>query len=136
MNTPADNALVEISLALAMAFFALLVLALVSMGIPGAAEQAANASAETKLESAAEEDATKAPEPSVLLIFYRGQWYDEALHAIDPGAEGAAASRVTVGISPELTIAEAGRVQAALAPHSVSLTPLSPSWLQRLETLP
>lgn len=145
MHDTADRALVEISLALAMAFFALMVLALVGMGIPAAGAppsqpeaetMALRESRETPPEAQAPESAPESAAADLLVVHWRGRWYDEGLAAVSPSTLEPGARRVVVAVAPDVTVADAQAMQRALAPLEPTLTTLSPQWIERLEAMP
>jgi hypothetical protein len=82
------NAMTEIALALAMAFFSIMVLAMISMGVP--ASEAAKPTTATALAESRTEDAPAArlsPErEDVLVVFHDGRFWDRDLNPVDPAA--------------------------------------------------
>lgn len=135
-----DNALVEISLALAMAFFALLVVALVSIAAP--AQQ--DVEAVERPRAAVEEigltaDLGEAPRSDGtaprFLLHHRGRWFDIGGVAVEPALLAADRRRLVVALSPELTLAEAREAQKAVRHLDTppTLTILSHAWIKRLE---
>jgi hypothetical protein len=142
MHDTADRALVEISLALAMAFFALMVLALVGMGMPSSPEPVEAPAATLTVRDAVPEPAPEAGEddrgdPEVLLVVHwRGQWYDAGLAPVQPRRLEHRGQRLVVAVAPDVTVADAQAIQRALPHREPTLTTLSPAWIERLEALP
>ena len=140
MHHTTDNALVEISLALAMAFFALLVVALVSIATPvqqveetverprAAADEIGLAA---ELGGAARSDES-APR---FLLHHRGRWFDLAGVMVRPARLSADRRRLVVALSPELTLAEAREAQKTVRhlDPTPTLTTLTHAWIERLE---
>lgn len=142
MQDTTENALVEISLALAMAFFALLIVALVAVGTPlradaladaaEAVEEPAPAPPEVDLDADGEGDVAQG-EPRYLFVL-DGRWYDEAARAFEPAQLAADGRRLVVALPPDVTLVDAQHAQAQLAhlSASVTLTTMPEDWRRRL----
>lgn len=132
------HAMTEIALALAMAFFCLLVLALVSMGGPSSAERAV---AILDLTTSAPSD-RQAPleDTDVFLILDGDRFLDRNAQPIDPASiqvgavKGAmrGAGRLVLALSPDSAISSVMRARERLAGHEVVLTTLDADWRRRL----
>ena len=140
MHDTTDNALVEISLALAMAFFALLVVALVSIAAPAREDIEAVGSPRAAVEEiglAAElgEDRSNEGAAPRILLHHRSRWFDIRGAVVDPALLAADQRRLVVALSPGLTLAEAREVQKAVRhlDRTPTLTTLTRAWLGRLE---
>ena len=140
MQDTTENALVEISLALAMAFFALLIVALVSMATPSTAAATAEPGttpAVPELELALGGAARDAATPLYLFRF-GDRWFGENAEVLDPRTLHADGRRLVVALAPDVTLADAQGAQREVThlDADVTLTTLSPEWLARLEDAP
>ena len=81
MNQPEDNAMTEVALALAMAFFAIFILTAVSMSAPGTQASEQNIH-KLDLQSSPSEEPTLNQENS-FIVYHQGQYYDQNLSLID-----------------------------------------------------
>ena len=129
-----SNAMTEVALALAMAFFSIMVLAVVSMGVgPDDSSAAAElAGARIVMEpSAAEPNAAGLPQGTIL-IYFRGEFLDIDLGEIDPaGIE--LSEPVLLAIDPSLTAAEAIALRDQVPVSAVIITTLNETWMRSLE---
>ena len=140
-----ENPMAEIALALAMGFFAIMVLAVVSMTAGHA--QAAREKEEAvrfvaavlqpPAEASAAAATRKAPELDALVIFYEGRFLDTELRPLDPAALSAPASGapspIVLAIPPTLSLAEAMDARAGIDRDDVVVATLDRRWLQALE---
>ena len=140
MHDTTDNALVEISLALAMAFFALLVVALFSIAAPRqqdieAVERPRAAAEELGLTAELGDAPPSEGTAPRFLLHHRGRWFDIGGAVVNPVLLAADRRRLVVALSPELTLAEAREAQKAVRHlHTTpTLTTLTPAWIKRLE---
>jgi hypothetical protein len=134
-----SNAMTEIALALAMAFFSIMVLAMISMG---SAMQIQNSNGSTLAEgiflsiSGTPDDgnsaATRTVAPDQMIIHWHGRFYDGALRLIDPTSLASAGHRV-LAIAPDLSITEAMGVREMIAIADLEVTTLDTRWIQNLE---
>ena len=144
MHDTSENALVEISLALAMAFFALLVVALVSIAAPNqqqSAENSANARAvpdEFDLTVEARNRPLSEEAEPRFLLHYQDRWFDLAGDPVDPALLSRDSRRLVVALSPDLTLADARKAQEAVRhiDATPTLTTLPRDWTRRLESRP
>ena len=136
-----NNALAEIALALAMAFFSIMILTMVSMGAgspsgqksaaaelpPGVALRASNSQPPSD-QPAGAGTATR----EKLLIYYGGRFYDGQMNATDPAAFAGVAD-VVLAVPPTLPITEAISLQRRLSAENFVVTSLSKEWLSALK---
>jgi len=130
----------EIALALAMAFFSIMVLTMVSMGAGEASGRAAAPMPADGIEmrpAAAPSTRPHAsdrgtPEPAYL-IHFRGAYYDRALKPADPAALAALGGSLVLAIDPALPMAEAMAVRARVPGRQVTVTTLDERWLKTLQ---
>lgn len=158
----AQNAMTEIALALAMAFFSIMVLAMVSMGTQ--AHDASSANAAADLEQGANKHAfyqflltpPAASDPAhaladqsqmlddqiLLIIAHQGVFYDSELKTLDSGtlaaminARGASKQRIMLAISPSLSMQDALNLQENFKGSKVELTLLNDEWMTSLQRI-
>jgi hypothetical protein len=133
-----SNAMTEIALALAMAFFSIMVLAMLSMGSAMQAQSARALGLEEGIRLAIpatigiESASTRAVGADAVIIHWRGRFYDGALRPLEPAALVAGGRRV-LAIAPDLSIADAMDVREMIATADLEVTTLDARWLQTLE---
>ncbi len=127
-----SNAMTEIALALAMAFFSIMVLTMVSMGAGLQAGTAAPGDAGIAVEASASTPSDGRPMPSeaVLVVHYGGRFLDAELKPLDPAQVSGA---VVLAIEPTLTMAEAIAVRERLAAQDLTVTTLDQRWIEALK---
>ena len=133
-----SNAMTEIALALAMAFFSIMVLAMLSMGSGLQAES----SAETRvaegihlgLPATGETETTETRDVAAdeVIVYWRGRFFDAALEPVAP-ADFAGRGRLVLAIAPDLSISEAMAVRGQIAAADLEVTALDARWMQTLE---
>ncbi len=137
-ETAQENAMTEIALALAMGFFSLMVLTLISMG----AGETANAKSQTiVLAPLADKDATGASriETNDLIIIFDGERFlDIAMKEIDPKAAVSAmtdpGSRVVLALDPKLPLDRAIKARALVSAENLVVSSLDEQWLKALSS--
>ncbi|MCW9035528.1 MAG: hypothetical protein OQJ97_15015 [Rhodospirillales bacterium] len=136
-----DNAMTEIALALAMAFFSILVLALVSMGGSQAAapktaltiEQGAVLSKSQPKEKAQESSkASLKAEPNQLLIFYGGRYFNAALKETNP-ASYAGRKNIILAVDPSISMTDALEAEKLVPGDRKIVTTLDKKWIAALK---
>lgn len=132
-----DTAMTEIALALAMAFFAILVLALVSMGGRGPEAAALVTAALAPPADPARADAAQPlAAEDLLLVRHAGIFYDADLTPLDEAALAArmagTAGRIVLAIDPAAPLSEAMDARATLGGSDAVVTVLTPDWIARL----
>lgn len=129
----ASHAMTEIALALAMAFFCLLVLALVSIGgLPVDAEAAAAGGAvgpaSPRFTLSAPTDSVRAPSPREIVLIHRGGVFVTPAGArIEPQALPAGRP-VVIALEAGAPLSEALAARGRLTGRAVTLTVLPPDW--------
>ena len=144
-SSDSGNAMTEIALALAMAFFAIMILTMVSMGSHGTVEQVAQAAAVSRqearllndrlhLQASANEESTSARvlQPSQIIIFSDGRFLDVKLQPLDAGTIAAMAQPV-LAVPPKLSLAEVMAAKARLDRADLTVTTLNRRWLEVLK---
>lgn len=142
-----DNAMTEIALALAMGFFAIMILTLVSMGAGASSDKTVETSdeAEKTFISAAlapVENKDKQPSNStqsnvkkddLLVIYYNGEFVDQNLAAVDlRNLDFSSDRRVILALNPSLPMSEAMTVRTKLPTENLIISALDERWLTRL----
>ncbi len=136
-----NNAMAECALALAMAFFSIMVLTMVSMGagLESGAADAPPTAERTSIRPSTPSDAppaeSKAASQGVIVIHYRGRFYDARLAPLAPGAipeQGAA----VLALDPALSRAEAIAARRRIANPELTVTTLDERWLTALKKMP
>lgn len=132
-----DNAMTEIALALAMGFFSLMVLTLVSMGNGGAEGPEAAVfpsialAKQTKSAAASAEPA----EDDTFVFYWKGGFYDQEGKAIDPAAVNAPPdARVVLVVDPKSSLTVIMRARAAVAGGDVIVAEMSEAWMETMRT--
>jgi hypothetical protein len=148
-DSSTNHALTEVALALAMAFFAIMILAMVSMGVPKGKEakdkpsQQANVDVQDKTLSLIRSKEQKVqrdnlPEGDVgektYLFYFNQRYYDAQLSAVSLETLKPF-SQIILALPPSLTVDKALQIQVQINHPDVLITQLNQQWLQRLETL-
>jgi hypothetical protein len=140
-----NNAMAEIAFALAMGFFSILVLTLVSVGSgltvgpTGSSAARLSVSPAAPIESAgpASEGPLAAPvlQADNLVIYYAGQFFDVALRPVDPKRQSARPGLV-LAFDPALPLVETIRAREKISAPDLMVTVLDQRWLDRLKAAP
>mgnify|MGYP000571217993 CR=1 FL=1 len=151
MNEHTDgNAMTEVALALAMAFFSIMVLAMVGMSMPSqsVAQSAGVATAPPALDAPdparlqeqpadhpadAADPATAAPAEQLFVLYFNGEFFDIDGQRLDLTALRAD-QPVVLAVSPDLNIAETLAVKAKISVADPVITTLNEDWINHLES--
>jgi hypothetical protein len=117
------NPMAEIALALSMAFFSILVLALVSMRAGDGAQVVGVALAAAS--------AAPAPAPQTVLVHWQGRLLDAALKPVS--ADELPDGPLVLAVAPDLPVAEAVALRQRFAGRDLTVTALDARWLDRLK---
>lgn len=127
---PAGHAMTEVALGLAMCFFCLLVLTLVSIRAPASAsggtrrnEILATAPAHAAAQAMAETDR--------LVVFHAGRFLDAGRRPLDPAAVPVT-GRVVLAVDPALPMVDVLAARRRLAGADLVVAPLDAAWLAAL----
>ncbi len=142
MTTGGDsgNAMTEIALALAMAFFAIMVLTMVSMGAGGPVKVTQVGSEVTRLvpaKSTAAKDSTttgKKIAAERIIIFAHNQFYDDQLRPITPAAV-AQIDRPVLAVPSDLTLGQVLAAKLRLPVPDITITTLDHRWSSTLKEM-
>ena len=119
----------EIALALAMGFFSIMVLTMVSMGAGSHdTETAVGAILVPASEESAERGALKPNPEDVVVIYSDGRFFDSQLQAIDPQAI-TGPGRVILAFKPDVPMAEAMSARSAIGIADLIVSTLDERWL-------
>ena len=145
----AQSAMTEVALALAMAFFAIMVLAMISMGSSLKVNKEQEASIDLpdiqlSLQALQSNQKNNQPNPSketiktvgpddLLVVFYQGQWFDRTLAPLNL-ATLSGGKPVILALDPDLPLNEAITARSQLAHSNITIAPLDRKWLTTLET--
>jgi len=136
MEGPYGNAMTEIALALAMAFFSVMVLAMVSMGTTSpAGADTSPAAKSTRLHIIKSEPASKSAAvatESRIVVFHDGRYLDTSLAAVDPGSINSD-EIIILAIDPALPLAEAITARSRIAAGQITVTALNERWMHTLK---
>ena len=131
------NVMTEVALALAMAFFSLMVLTMVSMGTPQAnpSQKTESATTQPKMKVAMASDAKQKPEKgpakTTLIVFWKGAFLDRNLQELDLTTQNYK-GRVILALPPDLPMAEALDARAKIKAGNLMVSALNDRWLDRL----
>lgn len=141
-----NHALTEVALALAMAFFSIMILAMVSMSIPRAPDASASkslAAAESLPEdrvkmqqnesSKQKHDVSSAKNTQQFVFYFNQQFFNQQLQVID--LAGLGSGEVVLALPASLTVAEALRVKGQINRSDLVITQYNEQWQQRLEKM-
>ena len=127
------NAMTEVALALAMGFFSMLVLTLVSMG--GGKPGGSAALTAVLAPPAAQEQAARPAQPAAddfVLIYHQGRFLTAQLEPVDPRTIETT-KRVVLAFAPKLSMAEALAARAEVEAERLVVSTLDDRWLAALE---
>lgn len=131
-----SNAMTEIALALAMAFFSIMILTMLSMGAEFQSVPSVAAAAERlELAPSALPEAGAAGNVTAeetVLLHYDGRFLDTDLRPVDPQTLSAGAA-IVLAIDPGLPLAEAVAIRERIPTTGLVVTTLDARWLEALE---
>ena len=129
------NAMTEVALALAMGFFSIMVLTMVSLG-PGKSQsretvQARLAPAQDETASASK---TKPGAKDTIIVYHDGQYFDGNLNPVKPAAVARdAGGRVILALPPGLSMKEALEARGRIQTPDLIVSTLDAQWMNRLK---
>ncbi|PAJ75175.1 hypothetical protein CJF42_06705 [Pseudoalteromonas sp. NBT06-2] len=127
------QALTEVALALSMAFFSLLILTLISMGVPAKSKLNQQLDKEKTIDVIQDNKAKSDKAGSLkYVIYYHGDFYDAALKRIKPNKFNSQ-ERLILAIESTLSISEVIAIKTQINNSNLSITTLNNEWLSRLE---
>lgn len=133
-SNPDNQAMTEVALGLAMAFFALMILAMVSMSVKSEAKESAEAiAAQVKAPESTKEKkvATEVTQEDFLIVFHQGQYFDSKLNQLALN-QLPKASRYVLALDPNLSFDEVMKARTEISAPNLIITQLNESWIKRL----
>lgn len=134
-----ENAMTEIALALAMGFFSLMVLTLISMGAGQSGKSAPSVlSLAPTTDQSRTADASAAPGNDLIFIFDGKRFLDTELRPVDPQtviqSMTGPARRVVLALDPSLPLKEAMAARARVNAPNLVVSSLDARWIKALAT--
>lgn len=127
-----DNAMTEIALALAMGFFSIMVLTMVSMGAGSAEPSTSMPALLTLVPSEPNASApSETQQEDVLVVYHQGQFFDAALAPIDPQSI-VTPKRVVLAVARDLSLADAMAAKARVSTPNIVVSTLDERWERAL----
>jgi hypothetical protein len=128
-----DGAMTEVALALAMGFFSILVLTLVSIG--GGAGETPSYEAIHLVQTAPEGPTSVLPtKDDVIVIFDGARYLDTDLNPVDPAAVPADGERrIVLAVDPSVRLADVMAARARFAATNLVIANLDRSWRAAIE---
>jgi hypothetical protein len=133
-GTNSSNAMTEIALALAMAFFSIMVLTMISMGVTQNATPVAAGAMLAPAASDAKAATIKPQNEDVIIVYHGGQFYSRQLKPLNP-AFITTTGRVLLALDPALSMSEAISARAQINVTNIIVSTLDSRWLKTLEEL-
>lgn len=128
---PATHAMTETALALAMGFFCILVLALISMGVDSAGDRSALAVDVSRVATSGWAEARPLDADETLLIHHDGRFLDGQGRPVASTALPRT-GRVVLAVDPTRPMQAALAARAAVPAEEVTLTTLDAAWIAAL----
>lgn len=129
------NAMTEIALALAMAFFSIMVLTMISMGVGSTDQKPVAAAVVAPAKPETTQAAEIAPgEEDTVVVFYGGRFLDRNLAPTDPTTIRSR-GRVILALDPALPMNEALAARGRINVENLVVSVLDDRWLNRLRGL-
>jgi len=129
------QALTEVALALSMAFFALLILALISMGVPEKSKTTEQLDKTKTIDVIQDSEEKPTQKGSVkYVIFYQGHFYNTELKRIKPNKVNTQ-EKLILAIESTLPISKVIAIKTQINSSNLSITTLNNEWLSRLEKI-
>jgi hypothetical protein len=124
------NPMTEIALALAMGFFSIMVLTVISMG--AAPQSGQTAAAAILAPSSKGESAVELDSEDTIVVYHEGRFLDVQLKPVDP-ATIRPAGRLILAIDPVLPLGEAMAARARFKTGKLVVSTLDADWLKALK---
>ena len=137
-----NNALVEIALALSMAFFSLMVLTMVSMGVGKQSQKMASVTttmgglslkhAAPTPKGAASRSMSQIIKPEKLAIYYKDKFYDAGLNPL--AVRNIQSKKIKfLAVAPDLSMSKAISVRDRFGDAGLIVTTLNAAWIKSLK---
>ncbi|WP_135075458.1 hypothetical protein [Terasakiella sp. SH-1] len=140
-DTTQTNAMAEIALALAMGFFSIMVLTMVSMGSGMVTQGTASTIKEEPISLAKTAEKTPPSEEQGagaqvkhedLVIFYNGMFLDHRLKPIS-SVQISRREKIILAVSPDLPMSETMQVRSQISSNDMTVVMLNDMWLNALK---
>jgi hypothetical protein len=137
-DSHANNALTEIALALATAFFSIMILAMISMGAGLQADAKVSKAvvdmvlSENGVRADTESNAARREQPPTFIFFYRGDFYGSDLTRVDPQSFSSPGP-IVLAIDPNLSMEAALQARATFSRNDITVTAFSEHWLDTFQ---
>jgi biopolymer transport protein ExbD len=135
MQDTSTNAMTEVALGLSMAFFSLLILALLSISMPPSAQQqkkqALQQAAVLKIE---QDQQGQGDDRSQFVFYFNGNFYDQTptLRIIESFSSD---QPLILAIDKKMTFSQVFNLRQQINHPNLSITTLNEEWLQQLEQM-
>ena len=135
INGGQDNAMTEVALALAMGFFSLMVLTLVSMGSGSSSEIEKTdfqgiQIVETDTSSG---DTASVTSNDLFVMYWNDSFYDQNGDAVDPRTlEAPEGGRIVLVVDPSTPFTEIVKAKSILSGHDVIVAEMSKEWVEAM----
>ena len=134
------NAMTEVALALSMAFFSIMILAMVSMSAVHETAQVPQDAPDKTLAAklaATKTDVSKAGTASpssedTFIVYHQGKFLDRDLNPLDPKTIQSL-GRVILALSPDTAMAEALKARSTIGAENLIVSMLNEKWLTALK---
>lgn len=133
MSAPShENAMTEIALALAMGFFSILVLTLISFGTPDAKALSIKAvSVSPSPDGTAGEQAVETDD--LVVVFHNGGFMDKSMTPLLPAAITAHPGRIILAIDPAASLQSVLAARTQIKTDNILVTELDGTWRDALK---
>ncbi|MGB0632364.1 MAG: hypothetical protein ACPGRZ_16870 [Alphaproteobacteria bacterium] len=132
-----ENAMTEIALALAMGFFSLMVLTLISMGVDQEQNKSLAVLALAPSESPGSGDSAAKSGKDLIIIFDGTRFLDTDLKPVDPEtviqSMTGPARRVVLALDPSVSLRDAMAARARVTAPNLVVSTLDDRWVKALE---
>jgi len=122
----------EIALAMAMGFFSIMVLTMMSMGVGLGEKRAIDTAILAPPAAHINANADSVKKDDLLVIYDGGRYLDRSLHPLDM-ATIARATRIILAVSPDIPMAAAMKARQGLGVKNLVVTTLDRRWRQALK---
>ncbi|ABK42718.1 hypothetical protein Mmc1_0191 [Magnetococcus marinus MC-1] len=132
-NHTTNNAMTEIALALAMGFFSIMVLAMVSMGGGvGSANKIAGAVMAASDNAQTPKAVVEVQEQDRMILYYNGHFFDQNMHQVKPETlpQG---GRTILALAPETSMTQALKLRGLFGQRDVIVSTLDTRWIRALQ---
>ena len=130
-STYHEGAMTEIALALAMAFFSIMVLTLISLGTPGVEPTAIKVTA-VEAEQKKGAGTSSIEQDDLIVIFHNGGLLDKTMRPISSERIGDHSGRVILAISPVTPLRDVVGARERTGSKTLVVTELAATWLDAL----